>query len=244
VGVWALSCGLLLCACGRLGFDPVGSGGDDDDTTGDGSMSSEPGAPSVACQQQGVLLCDGFEPDTPIAWQPVMGNATVAMSTEKPHTGTRSLRAEGISGRTVAFLAAPIAAVNAAPLHLRGFFYRTAATNVTDVLLARVGDGVGNSEFFGLSGGANPGLNSGASSKFAQAPLAADTWVCVEMIVTANEISLRLDDVPLLTIALDAFGPYAEVAFGVVSDPGTPDHTFLIFVDDVVASTQPIGCAT
>lgn len=240
VGAWSWAA-LSLCACGRLGFDPVPGGVADDGR--DGSTLSEPGVSPVACTMDGVLLCDGFEPNTPIAWQPITGNATVAMSTEKPHTGTRSLRAEGLSGRTVAFLAAPIAAVTTGPLHLRGFFYRTAATAVTDILLARVGNGVGNSEFFGIFGGANPGVTSGAQSSFTSPALAADTWVCVEMIVADNKVALRMDDVAVTSVALDAFGPYSEVAFGVVSDPGNPDSTYLVYVDDVVASVRPIGCA-
>ena len=188
-----------------------------------------------------MLLCDGFEPGTPIAWQPVMGNGTVAMSTERAHTGSRSLRAEGTMGRTVAFMSAPIATVSTGEIHLRGFYYRPSTATATDIYLARIGDGVTNSEFFGVFLGANPGVDSGSSSTFMSPELTANTWVCVELHAAGGMLSLDVDGTQRTQTALGTFGPYSEVAFGIVADVGNPD-TFLIFVDDVVARTQPVGC--
>jgi hypothetical protein len=226
---------LTLCACGRLGFDPVSDGQGDDGQGGDGVQQS--GCNGVA----GLLLCDGFEPTSTVAWQAVTGNGTAQMSTERPHRGTRSLRAEGITGRTVAFLRAPITTVSSGEIHLRAYINRPAASSATDMLLARVGDGIANSEFFGIANGANPGVSSGASSNFAPPALAPDTWVCMEMHVVGSQIALDLDGAVKMLIVLDAFGPYSEVAFGLVADIGSPDQ-LLIFVDDVIAATQPIGC--
>jgi hypothetical protein len=235
VGCWRLLV-VVLCACGRLGFDSIGGAPSDD-----GAPGGEPFTPPACAQADAVLLCDGFEPGTPIAWQPVNGNGTVAMSTERAHTGSRSLRAEGTMGRTVAFMSAPIATVTTGEIHLRGFFYRPSTATATDIYLARIGDGVTNSEFFGVSAGANPGVDSGTASSFMAPVLAADTWVCVEMHAAGGTLSLDIDGTQRTSVALGAFGPYSEVAFGIVADVGNPD-TFLIFVDDVVARTQPVGC--
>jgi hypothetical protein len=237
VGSWRLL--VVLCACGRLGFDPVGGTSPNGD---DGPAGGEPFMPPACASADGVLLCDGFEPGTTIAWAPVMGNGTVAMSTERAHTGSRSLRAEGTMGRTVAFMSAPIATVTTGEIHLRGWFYRPSTATATDIYLARIGDGIANTEFFGVTGGANPGVDSGAGSSFVPPVLTADTWVCVEIHVAGTTLSLDIDGTQVTEVVLGTFGPYSQVAFGIVADVGNPD-TFLIFVDDVVARTQPIGCA-
>jgi len=232
---WLVVC--ALAACGRVRFDPVAALGDD--TTGDGAVGGD-GTPSATCNAPGVLLCDGFEPGG-VAWQTVIGNGAVDFTSERVHSGTRALRAEGITGRTVAFAAAPIATVAEGEIHLRGFFNRAATATASEISLSRVGDGVGNSEFFGVASGSLPGVDAGPQGIYMVPPLPADAWACVELHVAGGEVAIDVDGAPRISVALDAFGPYAEVAFGVVRDNGTPDQ-YLVFVDDVVASTQPIGC--
>lgn len=237
----AVAC-VALAACGRLRFDPLGPGGDDASPGGDGAGSGDGTASTADCAQQpNALVCDGFEPNSPVVWTPVIGNGTVDFSPEQVHSGTQALRAEGISGRTVAFVSTPIPTVASGEIHLRGFFYRPATAAAVDLDLSRVGDGIANSEFFGIANGSDPGVDPGAGVVSQPPALAPDAWICVELHVANNTVALDVDGVQRVSGALDAFGPYSEVAFGITRDAGTPDQ-YLVFVDDIVAATAPIGC--
>lgn len=243
-------CTVLLVGCGRLQFDPLGSG---DGGTGDGrTMIDAPdGAIAGACPANAVF-CDDFESGTlipPWSYYDMSGPATVMPSMVRPHSGTYSLhgRMTSTSAEGQAATVYRFNATSSGTLAVREWINQPVPMIDFDLVVS-----LRQMQRY-LSVGANslgnwvatenvPG--DGLYDHITTIPAPPiNTWVCVEVVVQFSappRFQVYANGALILDDMLNEMTPsYTDVSVGAAR---ADMAGYEVFVDDVVVAPQRIGC--
>jgi len=225
---------LLIAGCGRLSFDPPGSG--------DGPIAGCVGS---------ALLCDDFEGGDFARWSDTdLNGGTVAVNTARPRAGSYSFEAFVMSatsgGRAAARLlvSGPSTGVLAVRLWLNmpqplvDFDHVIGLANRTEDAYVLVG---GDFERHWVVTESTPATGLTDHTSSVETP-GLDTWTCVELVydLDARRIGVFVAEALVLDMASVVAGALEIVHVGIVrADPAG----VRVFVDDVVIARSRIGCS-
>ena len=216
-----------LAGCGRFGFDPLSSG----------------------CETASTLFCDDFESGDLSRWLFRQGDVAI---TTPAHGGANAARASISEGPGFASLSVRAAAYALEPaLYLRAWVYFPAeftfehtnlltlqkSANAEQITVAIFADAVALY------------LNTSAELSREGGPIPRDTWSCLELDVTVDDVSggveLRLggSGPPVRVSGVDSvpFGGIDELILGITFAVDTQPAASL-YLDDIVLAATPPGC--
>lgn len=243
---------LLVCGCGRFGFDAS------IDARGDGAAIENDGSSGPVCKDT-YELCDGFEGT---AFDPVwtVGSPNISLDTTISHRGARSMHvfsdpvAAGDPGEFSLDETATLA-FNDPTFYVRAYV-RLGALPLDNMWLINAAQVSGAPREDGVY--VNPGEMT-VFSQFSQDSQATNenpptnTWFCVLWTVhrsTTNAGSLALaGDPPALTLSntqTDGAPPISILGFGIEFSATTQmvDQPRIdVWIDDVIVANAPITCA-
>jgi hypothetical protein len=245
-GVLALACG-----CGRIGFSATADGqiSSDGVTAGDGVVPAE-ACPTFAS------FCDGFESGNTNAWSGsiVMTGGTLQVQSSIVHTGHYALESVGQpSTNFYAWAVHNYPNLTSGMFAVREWMYAPQPLLATDQVLTLDGNTAdgndyvsissANDDFWSMAEG-DGATNTTYASHNSTTPVALSTWVCVELDImlatTGSSFALYVGDQEILTASLVTSNPgYDFLAAGNAANPGSGGT---VYVDDVVAAAQHIGC--
>jgi hypothetical protein len=233
-----------LAACGYPPLPELGGGVSDAPSNDSDSNTS----PKACSDRPGIFFCDDFESANLDAWSDSYGN--VMRQTTTVHSGTGALYAATSSpmGAGVDFeLPSPI---QTGSLHFRAWFYAPVMPSATKVNLFGFGglpssEGViflVDQEMFNAFSAPGPGKTI-TTSKMLQ----YNRWFCIEVhvdISASNDaVRIDLDGVQIGSSGTGFIttpnGGYALLSAGLLF---VMSGDAQIYIDDVSAGTQPIGC--
>lgn len=247
---------ILAAGCGRLGFDDQAPTSPPD-ATGAPDAPTRPDAASLlpcSVTYPGALLCEGFEA-ADVAWDyTVVDQGTASRTTTRAASGVAAL------GVTTADVAAVkyarwgrngvFPALTSGDIYVREWLWLDGATVVTDQLSVLV-FGQGTTPFPSANLLLTPGTMTlkvdGVGTPTAL-EFPRDRWVCVTVHLvidaTAGSAELSLDG----TVVASMTGIDTEVAGGYTNlDAGVhyanaDQGPAKLWIDEIVADTQPIAC--
>jgi hypothetical protein len=243
----AASCALCLVACAD---NPYVIGRVREDA---GTARDDAGVDACA----GALVCAGFEEELANAWPDtiVEGMASIESSAAQAHSGMRSLHAMSSGPMSRAVVVRDFPAQEAGELYLRAWLYIPAGATTSIINFMFLGDDVASNEVFE---GVDFNLDLGALEVFlplhepsrftSERQVARDRWTClltrVSLSHTAGELEATLDgDLALQLEGLDTLPTGGMRQFRAGVDWSSEQAEFFaIYLDDVVLSTQPVGC--
>jgi hypothetical protein len=233
-----------LAACGYPPLQELG-GGVSDAPSGDSNTS-----PKACNDRPGIFFCDGFESANLDAWSEHYGN--VMRQTTTVHSGTGALYAAGSSSSSpvsagVGFqLSSPI---QTGSLHFRAWFYASMIPSAGKVHLFQFDGLTKNGVAFLVDQGminvySEPTPSTTITTSEMLQP---NQWYCVEVHVDTSAsndaVRIELNGVQIGSSGTAPIAPpnggYAGLSAGL---PYLINGDAQIYVDDVSAGTQPIGC--
>lgn len=208
------------------------------------------------CDNPAHIFCDDFESGTLSRWsQRVVGGSSVDITELAAHSGDFGVRATsmlgGVGGEPGMIFSDAFAGMSVSDQWVRAWFLfqRGTGQETTIMTLSDVGfDTVFFVDVLSLDEGGfyAPYGMMGDSDTFALS-LTEDTWFCVEVhieqgvtdgafqvFVNGTEVASRIG------VNTASRGVFPHVAFG--SWHFAPSGARLVFVDDIVLSTEPVGC--
>lgn len=249
-GATAILC-LLALGCGRVGYDATAQQDGDASVTTDAPAGSD-GSVGAGCGAM-AIFCDGFESATlvpPWGGTIVEPGTTLGRSDAFVTSGTGALEASVPTERTAAFVYAPLdPGVSGGTVFARGWFRFSAdVLQHLDFLTLASGDGdIGTFVIGGEMGVFNP-FSVGEIRSAPVYVVPADRFICVELHLdldsTAGVIDVWVDGVLVLHAeGMRTLGtsPVSQVRVG-ANFAGFGQSAATVWVDDVVVSTERIGC--
>jgi hypothetical protein len=237
---------LVLCACGRIAFDPRDGGGPSDTTDGAQLVTT-------CSAHTGAIFCEDFETDLS-RWEAPAG--TTAIQSTVAHSGTNALGSTTGPGPDMAYLQYDLpATIATGSLHVRYWVYVPSTTDPQHVELV---DANGFSEgMVSMVYKTDMSLYTGiTATNLFQGPgpsLTKDQWFCVEFAIqiadTGGSFELRVNDQVVLTPSgldtLPSVGTsgYTRIKAGIPYVANDQPTAATVYTDDIVVDTAHIGCA-
>lgn len=228
-------------------------GSDSAATDSGGADSGDSGGSSEPCLD--AIFCDGFEDgDLTTNWDgPSASSGSVATSADSPRTGTWKLEASIDTGGGFAYATKQdFGSRTSGAVHARAFYFVPSGPALDELDIMFVTEPAG--PFHGVRVrvlGGNLTLRSqpGDVTSAGGIPIPRDVWTCIEMAITIGETdgaaTLEMDGALVASFTnedtLPALG-LATVEVGIVRSNAGVQGPASLGVDDVVISTQPIGC--
>lgn len=236
---------VLATGCGRLGFD--------DQPTAPTDVAATALVP-CSVSYPGALLCEGFEaPD--VAWEyAVIDQGTAARATTRAASGAAALEITTTDAAAYKYARwgrnSVFPALTSDDVYVREWLWLDGSTVITDQLSVLV-FGQGATPFPSANLLLTPGsmtlLIDGASVPIALA-FPHDRWVCVgvHLVIdaTAGSAELSLDGAvvgSMTGIDTDVAGGYTNLDAG-VHYANVGQGAAKLWIDEIVADTQPIAC--
>ncbi len=221
------------------GFD----GASDIDSGSDAAIVDAAPSPCV-----GSTLCDDFEADHESRTLFSAGGSTARISNERTHSGERSLRVVALADATLAFAQYPMHAAGAAQWTRAYYYFSGMRTGLVPletrsetrtVSIFTVGATPSSLNFRSqtLEPGSDP----------LSVPLPQATWTCIEMAVVYDEevnpnAVLFVDGIEAAGLQVPTDERFNDAVFGISFRDDMNPAPFEVFVDDIVISTERVGC--
>jgi hypothetical protein len=235
-----------------------------------GEVICTPGSEGEACASGSYFLCKGFEAGLTGSYEQVAGFDTTPKNpqtlvenwhgTAPACHGSGALHVQTVGSTQTAYIGYGFApSVVPDPLYVRAFIYVDSSTTATDFSLIGVVDQLlsGSYHYMWLQW-----VDTGTLTLTGDQPLGAaaanfasgmqkDRWTCVEVSFSPNSptqtVGISIDGVERAHYTgVPGFGASSKVnvGFGVTLSPATSDPNLRtsIYFDEVVLSSQPIGC--
>lgn len=244
---------IVVGGCGRLSFDPLSGGGGG----GDGGGGETAALDDTSCDDRhaGALFCDGYEDPAMSAWSySVITNGRSERTAARPYRGVASLECEIFTindFKSARWDAAVLGDMTSGDLYVRGYYNLDSASVIVDQY-SLLDVAAELTPWPGIQVHLNPGnvvvsVREGGVSDQVAYDMPRDRWVCIELHVaidpTNGRADLTIDGSPMLSIPANTTvtgGFYALV--GGVHYASPLQNAARLWVDEVIADTQPIGC--
>lgn len=230
---------LLICACGRVGFDAMP----------DGAGQAVDAAPATCLAHAGALLCEDFEGDLG-AWST---HGTTAIQTSIVHGGAAALASSTPGQPESAWVLRSIPSLSTATtVHVRAWLYAPSSVdvqhmNAVDLYNQPGAEGV-TAHFF--SNRLDFFIDTSTVTGYGGQPIGRDRWFCVEYALTIADsggtVEMRVDDqIVIAENMIDTLpaGGFEHIVTGIPYSGAAQVNPATIYTDDVVVDVAPIGCA-
>ena len=230
----------LGMACGHLGYDPLGPGGD----VGASDALADP------CSRPEVIICDDFEAGVPAAGWMIDSEASTELGVV-PGGARGSAFALQVSipggGNTARLIVSPTP-ISVGRFYLRAWLRIPAGPPLTSWAVLMEVDRAALSASEKVSLDLTPADRFQVWAPSAQVMtidgvVTRDVWRCVELDVTfggdGDVAQARVDGVPILDATGAIRVSFDRIMMGVLADT----DPLTVFFDDVLIATTPLGCS-
>ncbi len=251
----------VLAACGRLGFEAVGSGSGDGgirppvDSMVNGDAPDSAALFDCKMSHPTAMFCDGFEaPLDEVYSYSIIDNGRAEATTTRAYRGTKALEVETFdiaeykSARWGVFYPSEI---STGDLYLRAYYWISSTTEITEqasILSSGYGVDPYPSTFVLLTPGTLTLVSTEGTNTPFTVELPRDQWTCIELRITieasAGTAAIAIDGLGTLTsVSTDTLpgAGYSGVDIGIhyATPNQAPVH---MWIDEVIADIAPIGC--